>query len=218
MALTFILEYTQGNTVEAGTITNDTVYGGANDDRNERGEYLLLSKNDKNGTRTYLSVPNTLPLSRVEWDITSAADGWHQATLLSAKIWSSGQTYIVGDIIYYDTTGLFYRCISGHTNVAPDSGSGSSNWTAIADFTAIQTGFTNIEVTDFSFNVESRIALAAVDKLDENIGDDFMAKVDPTEAVDILNMRAGIEAYRSKAVQEEFSDVEEIVRAIEETI
>lgn len=217
MALTFILNFTQGATVSAGTITDATVYGGAEDDRNERGNYLLLSKNDKAGTRTYLTVSNTTPLSTLSWAFTSTIDGWHQATLLSAKIWSSGQSYIIGDVVYLAATNLFYRSLTAHSNISPNSGSGPANWAIITDFTAIQTGYTNIEVFDYSFNVESRTDLLGVEKLDEAIGDDFLAKLNPSDAVELLNFVIGLDTARSKAAQDEFSDVEEIMRAIEET-
>lgn len=217
MALTFILTFTQGTAVADGTITDSTVYGGANDDRNERGNYLLLSKNDKAGTRTYLTIANSTPLSTLSWAFTSTQDGWHQATLLSAKIWSSGQSYIIGDIIFYGATGLFYRSTTVHSNIAPDSGSGAANWTAITDFTAIQTGFTNIEVFDYNFMVESRVDLLGVEKLDEAIGDDFLCKLNPSDAVELLNFTIGIDTARSKMAQDEASDAEEIIRAIEET-
>src|SRR5262245_53078794 len=124
MALTHSATYTQEEEVTLGVYTDTTTYGGSEDDRNERGNYLLVSQNDKDGNRTYLTISNSTPLSTLTWTISNTADGWFQATKLSVKIWSSGDSYTVGatpSVVFYAATGLFYRCIQAHSNIAPDS-------------------------------------------------------------------------------------------------
>ena len=191
MALDHTATYTQNESVTTGVYTDTTTYGGAEDDRNERGNYLLVSQNDKDGNRTYLTIANTTPLSTLTWTITNEADGWFQATKLSVKIWSSGASYVVGatpSVVYYGNTGLFYRCIQAHTNVAPDSGSGSSYWTAITDFTTIQTGYSNLDVFDFNFLIRPRTDLAIADLFDQLIDQDFAGNLTLDEASHPLNI------------------------------
>lgn len=212
----FTLQFVQGQQVEDGTINDDSTYGGSNPDRNERGNYLLLSQNDKGGARTYLSVSNTTPLSTISWTFSSARDGWHQATLLSFVLWDGATAFTAdNNAVYHSSSGKFFKCIQGNTNVDPTGGSGPANWTEITDFTEIQQGYSNVEVTDYDFMVDSRIAIDLADVLYETLGETFLCKFQPEEAVNVLNLIATREGYRSKLIDEEPDQAEEIVRAME---
>lgn len=218
MALSFSLTYTQGTTVEAGTITDATVYGTPNDDRADRGNYLLLSENDNNGTRTYLSVTNTTPLSTLSWAFTSNGDGWHQATLLSVSLWDSGTSYIEDDVVFYTVTGLFYTALQANSNVAPDSGSGPANWQEVTDFTAIQQDHTNLEVFDFNFLITSRTDLRIADKFYEIIKEDFTCKLTLDDAANPLNLIAMMEGAESKELDGKLDQADQIIDAISECV
>jgi hypothetical protein len=212
----YTLEFVQGETVEAGTINDTSPWGGTNPARTDRANILLLSQNDKSGVRTYLSIVNTDPLNAITWTFSSAKDAWHQATLLVFKKWDSVTAYTANNnAVYYVTTGKFYKCIQNNTNVAPDSGSGSANWEEITDFTLIQQGYTNVDVTDYDFAVESRLSLDIADKLHETLGEKFLCKFQPEEAVNLLNLIATREGFRSKFIDEEPDQGEEIIRAME---
>lgn len=215
--MTYSLEFVQGQEVTAGTINDNSAWGsGANPAKTDRASYLLLSQNDKDGVRTYLSVVNTDPLNVLSWTFTSAQDGWHQATLLVFKKWDNATAFTAdNNAVYYASTSKFYKCIQGNTNVAPDSGSGPDNWEEITDFTLIQQGFTNVDVTDYDFKIKSRIDLAIADKLYDAIGDKFLCKLQPEEAVNLLNLIATMEGVSSKFIDDEPNQGEEIIRAVE---
>lgn len=215
--MTYTLEFVQGATVEAGVINDNSSWGvGANPARTDRANVLLLSQNDKEGVRTYLDIVNTDPINAITWAFESSQDGWHQATLLVFNIWDDATEYTAAvNAVYYSATGKFYKALLTNTNVAPDSGSGPTNWEEITDFTLIQQGFTNVDVTDYDFPVESRIATALTDKLYDTLGDKFLCKFEPEEAVNFLNLVATREGYRSKFIDEEPDQGEEIIRAME---
>ena len=211
------LEYVQGEEVQDGVINDNSSWGvGANPDRADRAVYMLLSQNDKSGNRTYINLINTSPLSALTWAIESAQDGWHQATGLQFVLWD-GATEFTADVnaCYHSSSGKFYKCTTTHTNVEPTSGSGPNNWEAITDFTEIQQGYTNVTVTDYDFPVESRTAVLIADKLYSTLGDKFLCKFQPEEAVNLLNVIATREGYRSKFIDDEPDQGEEIIRALE---
>lgn len=227
MALEIITQHVQGQQVNehsyediSGTydaLNNTTGYGSPNDERSDRANYLLISKNDKNGTRTYITIANTTPLSTMIWAFTSTADGWHQGTILSVNKWANG-AHVVDDVVFYTTTGLFYNCIEAHSNIAPDSGSGSQYWEEVTDFTEIQQGHTNLEVYDYDFNIESRRAVDIADELSEALDENFRCQLQPDEAVDLLNMIAMLEGANSEMLQGNPEQTEEIMLSIEECV
>lgn len=213
----YTLEHVQGEAVDAHTINDNSEWGvGANPARTDRANHLLVSQNDKGGARTYLDIINTDPLNAITWAFTSAQDGWHQATLLVFEKWDGITAYTADDnAVFYTVTSKFYKCIQNNTNVAPDSGSGPDNWTEITDFTLIQQGYTNVDVTDFDFKVTSRLSIDITDKLYDTIGDDFLCKLQPEQAVDLLNLLATMEAISSKFIDDEPDQGEEMIRAME---
>lgn len=213
----YSLEFVQGQQITEGTINDNSAWGsGANPIRTARANVLLLSQNDNGGVRTYLDIINTDVLNSITWDFASAQDGWHQATLLVFPIWVIGTEYTQNvNAVYYTPTSKFYKAKLTHTGVAPDSGSGPTNWEEITDFTLLQQGYTNVDVTDYDFLVESTLAVNIADKLYDAIGETFLSKLQPEEAVNLLNLLATREGYRSKLIDEEPDQAEEIIRAME---
>jgi hypothetical protein len=227
MALDIKLAKSQQQQVEDFTISdttgtydalsNPTGYGSPNDDRSDVANYLLVSKNDVSGNRTYLMVTNTSPLSTMIWNLVSGADGLHQATLLSFQLWNSGSAYVSSgapSVVYYTPTSKYYRAIQASTNIAPDSGGGASYWEEITDFTEIQQGHSNVEVIDYSFLISSRTALCIADELYKAISEDFLCKITLTEASHPLNLIASLEGAFSKMLNDEGEEAEQIILAI----
>lgn len=212
----FTLEFEQGQAIDAGTIYDRSTYGGSNPERSERANVLLLSQNDKNGNRTYLTVPNTTPLSSLSWTFTHEKDAWHQATILSFELWNSSDEFTGGNnAVYHSDSGKFFKCLDTNTNVEPTSGSGPLYWEEITDFTDIQQGYDNVDVTDYDFPVKSRIDMAILDEVFEALGETFICKFQPEEAVDVLNLIATREGFLSKFIVDEPNHGEEIIRTME---
>lgn len=228
MALEILIRQTQLQAVEGFTISDDTGtydainnaggYGAPNELRNDRANYLLVSKNNTSGTRTYLTVPNTTPLSTLLWTLSSTVDGWHQATLLSYQRWDTNQNYVVDDVQYYSVTDKYYVCTSPHSGTAPDSGGGDAVWDEITDHTIIQQGHTNLEVIDLHFLISSRTELDITEELYEIINEDFACNLTVDEAAHPLNLIAMLEGAYSKMLDEKGEQAEEIMLAIAECI
>lgn len=112
MALVFILEIGKPQS-DCGsfTITDKTVYGGANDDRNERANFLFVTKTDIEGARTLLTiVPDSADAMVVtEWEVSITLDGWVEKFLASLSLYSGGATYNTGDIFYNESDDKIYK-------------------------------------------------------------------------------------------------------------
>lgn len=214
MALVVTGEYIQGNEVAQGTVSWTGNYGTPEDDRDDRGNFMLLSSNDKAGTRTYIGVSNTTPLVTDDYAITTTEDGWHQATLISAKKWLLSESYVADNVVYYVPTNKWYNCIQANTNVAPDSGGGDDYWEEVTDMTTIQTGHTNMDVFNLDFMVESRTDLAIANELYDVLAEDFMCKLNIADAAHPLNLIAMIEAAQSKMLDDQPDQADQIIDAI----
>lgn len=130
-------------------IQNETVYGGSYDDRGDNAEYLLVAKIDENQNLTFIDgIDNTLPLSALEWDITSEADGSYRAFYISIAPWLVGTDYVkevldeddniesYADITYDD--GVVYKAIDDSTGVQPGVTSGWEDyWEIVTDLTTL---------------------------------------------------------------------------------
>jgi hypothetical protein len=198
-------------------INNSDGYGSPNDARTDRANYLLVSKNDPSGNRTYLTVSNTDPLNTLVWNLQSTIDGLHQATLLSFRKWSGATAYVANtNAIFYTVTGLFYKCIQNNTNIAPDSGGGDAYWTEIEDFTEIMQGYSNVDVVDYEFLIDARTSICIADEFFEVIEEDFLCKLSLDDASHPLNLIASLEGAHSKMAVDEGADAEQIILAITE--
>lgn len=113
MALTFLLPK-GAPPVDCSSfdITDNTVYGAPNDDRNERANVLFVTRTNKNAVRTLQGiVPNTVdPLTVSSWSVTSTSDGLIEKILFSVKIWVSGGPYVADDIVYDVVEAAFFKC------------------------------------------------------------------------------------------------------------
>ena len=149
---TLALTFAQNIDGVTGVVTDTTTnYGGANPARATLGNYLLWSKTDSEGTQAFTNPTQTLPHSISTWTVDTTEDGWHQAILLSVADFSAGGTYVkevtdsqgivttYADIVYYDTTKKWYKCITDISGSvpAPDSGSGPTYWQEVTDMSAL---------------------------------------------------------------------------------
>lgn len=109
-------------TSDSYSITDETVYGGANPARAERANVLFVTKTTSSGTRTLQAVtPNTSdPVTVSQWDVATAIDGWNEKILASVNVHVADQAYAAADIILY-SGGFFYKTLQvvpGGTNPA----------------------------------------------------------------------------------------------------
>jgi hypothetical protein len=97
-------------TADVYHITDETEYGGANPDRNERANFLFVTKTDESGNRTLQTVTpdDADPLAVLGWDVTTELDGWNEKILASVTKHTIGQSYASADIILYHS-GVLYK-------------------------------------------------------------------------------------------------------------
>lgn len=102
-----------------GTITDSTVYGGAEYDRNEVFTYLQLWKMDEDEVETVVTVDNDSPDTASTWSFDSATDGWYRALITIIPIWVSGN-YSVGQVVSYNGD-LYISILLGVGNPLPSN-------------------------------------------------------------------------------------------------
>jgi hypothetical protein len=85
------------------------------DDRGDKANFLVVSKNDKNGVPTYLTVLNPLPLSQVEWTFPTDLDGWYRFNLLRLTLYSASPVNTIHEIVDGDGVVTQYATVLYHT-------------------------------------------------------------------------------------------------------
>lgn len=140
---------------------NTTVYGSPNQDRNEAAEYVLWSKTNMNGDRTFNNPDQGNVLTNLNYNLSTTQDsidsydGWYELIWLRIQFYSAGANYVeqqesggeitqYASIFYYATTGKVYKAIAASTGQDPED----TNYfeeVPIEDFNNILDN-TNIEV------------------------------------------------------------------------
>lgn len=94
---------------------------GGNTARNLRALVLFVTKTDKDGNRTLLTItPNTAdPLTVSAWDVAIALDGLVEKILFSVQLYDAGVAYVTDDVVYYTTNGKFYKAKQNSTGQTP---------------------------------------------------------------------------------------------------
>jgi len=130
MALVPIYNFTQNDGGETGLIVNATVYGSPNQNRNEAAEYILWSKTNKAGARTFYNPDQGNVLTNLQYSVnTNIADGWYEMIRLRIQFYN-GTNYVeqqesggvitqYASIFYYGTTGLVYKAVAPSTGQDP---------------------------------------------------------------------------------------------------
>lgn len=119
---------TQEDGGETATAVNTTTYGGSNDDRNEAAEYLLWSKTNKSGTRTFNNPEQGNVLSATTYNLTTEEDGWYELIRVRVTPYSDASNYVPeqesgGEITQYASMfysdGKIYRALVSSIGQTP---------------------------------------------------------------------------------------------------
>lgn len=100
-----------------GTITDDTVYGGAEALRSAVDVYLQLWKMDENEVETVVTINNSTPDTATSWTFNSSTDGWYKALITIIPEWVAGN-YTVGQVVSYNDS-LYISILLGVGNPLP---------------------------------------------------------------------------------------------------
>jgi hypothetical protein len=170
-APSYALKFVQNINGTQGLVQDTTPdYGvGDKDARAAKAAVLCYSANDEKGDRTYQTIVNTNPLSRLEWEVTTPESSWTQGTLLRITIWtaelstvkelkdSQGIITQAATVVYHSDTNKYWKAIEPSTNIPPDDASGSTYWEEVTDFTTLidyesVEQFTEDFMVDYSIN------------------------------------------------------------------
>ncbi len=135
MALNIDLAYTAENKVGdsfTGTITDQTVYGGANPLRAAGAVYVSGKKLKKDGTLdAAISFTSYDQEVATTFTFTIPKDGWHQFYGVFIRDYDNSKTYAQYEAAYQDTDNITYRAIfpSPFSGVAPPN---TTYWEAVS--------------------------------------------------------------------------------------
>lgn len=105
-------------TSSTSTWTDNTIYGGANPNRNGVAVYLTAYKVDENLVETPLIVSNFDPELATTFTTTNGIDGYHKYNFVIIDNWLVGTTYNRYDLVWSTTENKFYE----YTNATPSAG------------------------------------------------------------------------------------------------
>lgn len=104
---------------------DETIYGGANPDRNEVALYLTAYKVDEDQVESALDVTTFDPKTVTQFTTTNGIDGWHKYYFIIVDDWLVGTTYNQYDVVWSPTEEAFYQYI----NATPSAGNLVTNAT-----------------------------------------------------------------------------------------
>src|SRR5687767_14640731 len=130
MAFTNSLSFTQtADDIESGVVTNLTDYGvSGNPLRSAKDEYLLWSKTDKNGVRTFTNPDQENVLSNLTYNVATLTDGHYEGIILRIDIYDNGTPYVVDDVVYH--SGSVYIATASTTGNLPTD---TNFWAVVTD-------------------------------------------------------------------------------------
>lgn len=222
------LELVAEQSDQSSAIIQDvSVYDG--EARVDKANFLVVSKNDKNGTPTYLVVANALPLSQVEWTLPTLTDGWYRFNLMRLtpysaspvntveEISSSGVITQYATILYHTITEQIVKAkTTGSISVQPGETGWETYWEVISDLPVL-VNYGVIQVHVHSDKIDVRLRDKYRDYL-EVVRDKFIigekASGPEYEKTELLKlMLNGLEALTQV---ERFAEMESTVRIMEE--
>lgn len=171
MALTPDLTFLQdADDITIGTVTDVTAdYGsGGNQARGDAANYLLWSKTDKDGNRTFYNPSPGAVLSITAWSVSTPKDGYYEGIWMRIQPYSAGANYVeqqesgstvtqYASVFYYATTDKVYKAI------APSTGQNPTNTNFFEEVTDLSTLIdnTNVQVYIEDFYTRPRANRAA---------------------------------------------------------
>lgn len=114
MALDVLFTLAISSDRETTTLTDATVYGGANPARNTLRVFMSLQKMDVDSVGTVVALtasPND-PETVTSWSWTTQPDGWLKFYYVAIPAYGVGTTYAIYDAVYDSATDLVYRSLS----------------------------------------------------------------------------------------------------------
>ena len=94
---------------------------GANPIRADLGVFMYVTKKgvgDVADSLIYTGIDNSDPENAASWIVPYTEDNWYEHAIIAAKDWTSVDTYLLNDVVYY--VGKLYIATAGNINSSPD--------------------------------------------------------------------------------------------------
>lgn len=173
MAFTNSLTFLQNQDIESGVVTDATDYGvSGNPLRSAKSNYLLWSKTDKNGVRTFSNPDQEDVASNLTYDVATATDGHYEGILMRFGNYDNGTAYVEqqmsgstitqhASVVYYN--GVIYRAIAPGTGNLPTD---TNFWEVISDLSTLIAN-TNVDVYIEDFYIKVRASQCVNSKFED---------------------------------------------------
>lgn len=152
MPLIDSLIFTQDTDIATGVVADASDYGvGGNPARSAKANYLLWSKTDKNGVRTFSNPSQGNVLSNLSYAVATATDGHYEGILMRFDIYDNGTAYDEDDAVY--DNGSVYRATQATTGNLPTD---ANFWEVVSDLsTLISNSSVDVYIEDFYIKVRA---------------------------------------------------------------
>lgn len=221
MALIDSLALVQNADIDTAVVTDTTDYSvGGNPARSATANYLLWSKTDFNGERTFDNPSPGNVLSTLTYTVNTLKDGWYEGILMRFSQYDNAQAYVEqqssGSVVTQHASVVYYND-KVYKAIAPGTGNLPTNvsfWAEVTDLSELIAN-TNVDVFIEDFYIKVRSNQCANDRLAENCGcgcNGDLTKIQPA-----LLVSAKIMSADSAFANDNPDQMEKIIRDIEET-
>lgn len=173
MAFTNSLTFLQNQDIESGVVTDATDYGvSGNPLRNAKSNYLLWSKTDKNGVRTFYNPDQEDVSTNLTYDVDTATDGHYEGILMRFGNYNGAIAYVeqqmsgstitqYASIVYYN--GVVYKATAPGTGNLPTD---TNFWEPVTDLSTLIAN-TNVDVYIEDFYIKVRASQCVNSKFED---------------------------------------------------
>ena len=139
------------------TFTDDTVYGGAEFDRNE---VAVIVTGVKKGLPDESDVPLTIsgndsdPLTDTSWQVATLLDGWYVLPMYVVPLYNAATANVLGDVVYHSAQ--LWKCLADNTGTEP--GTDANFWEAVLIIDSAVELAANVTFNYFNYIITCRSA------------------------------------------------------------
>lgn len=171
MAFTNSLPFAQNQDIATGVVTDATDYGvSGNPLRSATANYLLWSKTDQDGVRTFDNPAQGTVTSNLSYTVNTPEDGYYEGILMRFTPYNAGANYVeqqesggvvsvYASVFYYASTGKVYKAIADSTGQDPEDTDFFQEVPIAQMYTLIDNTNVDVYIQDYYINVRANQCL-----------------------------------------------------------
>lgn len=221
MALVDGLSFLQNVDIATGVASDISNYGvGGNPLRSDKANYLLWSKTNSSGVRSFDNPNQGNVLSTLTYTVNTSIDGYYEGILCRFSLYDAGANYVEqqqsGNVItqyasiIYDG-GFVYKCIAPVTGVQPPNG---TYWEAVTDLSTLLDN-PNVDVFIQQFYIKVRSAACIGAQFQSKCGCGCAGNLDEIKIPLLLTSK--LIAADAEFANANYTEMEAIIRDITQT-